>query len=42
LLTANIEIIIAQFRAICTGNFDFFFPQPNAIIPSGGWRAREK
>jgi hypothetical protein len=25
-LTANIEIIIAQFRAICTGNFDFFLP----------------
>jgi hypothetical protein len=24
--TANIEIIIAQFFAICTGNFVFFLP----------------
>jgi hypothetical protein len=26
-MTANVETIIAQFRAICTGNFDFLSPQ---------------
>jgi hypothetical protein len=29
--SANIEIIIAQIRAICTGNFDFF-------LPAASWR----
>jgi hypothetical protein len=41
-MTANIEIIIAQFAAICTGNFDFFSPQDECDHAPGGLRAREK
>jgi len=32
----NIEIIIAQFPAICTGNFGFFSPQPECGHPTRG------
>jgi hypothetical protein len=35
-LTAKVEIIIAQFRVLCTGNFVFSPRKINAVIPPGG------
>jgi hypothetical protein len=39
--TANVEIIIAQFRVICTGNFVFFSLRSlNAMLLAAGEAAK--
>jgi len=35
-MTAKVENIIAQFRDLCTGNFDFFSPQGKCDHAPGG------
>jgi hypothetical protein len=40
-MTTNIEIIIAQFRDLCTGNFDFFYPRSSTGWLSGSGGAGE-